>query len=375
MSLIAPFLKVANFARESLRGAPADLDDHKPDPAETEEGELEPSAQKTLLTEEQSHATQKPLDDTDTALDSCSPKAKKRSKKRKIRESDTEQDNALGELEPRAKPSKKRAKKAKAREPSPAQDDSMDMEGANLKLKECIQKLNADMSALRTELETKIKEQKLLETAAREEAESARKETRAIRSELEKCQSISSTLKDTLQRQKVSFNKLKYELDKTQQELNQARSSSKQIAKLLDLRTTELEGTRTFLSTDDRHSVADVTRMVESLNSEVYQTSAGIVDAVFPTFEGTTPGSKDAVAARQEIVSLLGTETVERLGAIKSQDDPEALIQSSLQNCLLYRSWEEIQAWCAEPITSRILAQTHSEIQESGKPRPMTLYA
>ena len=80
-----------------------------------------------------------------------------------------------------------------------------------------------------------------------------------------------------------------------EQKLRISEEQRSQTTKILDERTAELKGAQAFLTTADQHSGADIIKMPESLNAEIFQASA-------------------MMAARKEIERL--KEEVQRLDSI-----------------------------------------------------------
>jgi hypothetical protein len=58
------------------------------------------------------------------------------------------------------------------------------------------------------------------------------------------------------------------------EQLKEAEEKQGQVEKLLEVRTADLKGVQTFLTTADLHSGAEIMTMVESLNDEIFQAAA-----------------------------------------------------------------------------------------------------
>ncbi|KAF8959253.1 hypothetical protein BDZ97DRAFT_1667426 [Flammula alnicola] len=76
------------------------------------------------------------------------------------------------------------------------------------------------------------------------------------------------------------YRKREEELRTTQTRLRAAEEKNLQMAKLLEVKTADLNGVQTFLTTADVYSGAEIIAMVESLNAEIFQASAFMAELI-----------------------------------------------------------------------------------------------
>ncbi|KAJ7578247.1 hypothetical protein C8J56DRAFT_835932 [Mycena floridula] len=148
-------------------------------------------------------------------------------------------------------------------------------------------------------------------------------------------------------------------------------------SRLLATRTKELQGMQAFLSTEDIFSVADVTRMLEALNQEVFQTSAFMTDIL--SFELSSTASVEEQATSREISrTCIGPRITNLLGSCRSHDAFDTMVQCALQSALLRCCRVEIMKWAnggraQEVLSSLYEAMVQSEPQAvSGRWRALT---
>ncbi|KAF6748677.1 hypothetical protein DFP72DRAFT_915787 [Ephemerocybe angulata] len=115
---------------------------------------------------------------------------------------------------------------------------------------------------------------------------------------------------------------------------------------LLDARTQELKVSQAFITTADQYSIADISRMVEQLNEEIFNFAMNISDAVFQSttntqVDETIPGY---IEAHQAAVRRWGESTILRLRADFGKDAPDTILfESLIQHVLVCWCYEIIQ--------------------------------
>lgn len=149
---------------------------------------------------------------------------------------------------------------------------------------------------------------------------------------------------------------------------------------LLQTRTEELRGADAYLSKTDSVPEAQVRRMVEQLNAEIFQTSALIADNCAPHLSQNVlqQGAHDQ-AAVQRIAGVIGDRMTSILRPTPRREEPVS-IQLALQACLVVHTQRIIQQWGpgASETTNRSLQSAwkslyHAETQTiAGRWRALT---
>jgi len=157
-------------------------------------------------------------------------------------------------------------------------------------------------------------------------------------------------------------------------EMRQLKGERQDMVVLLEQRTTELKGAEAFLTKTDTFSNADVIKMMEELNSEVFQTAALMsegfkIDEKIVDDEAKEHDSdemQDALARTEEI---LGPRMTEMLRNAQHHEDP-VLVQLGFQSALAaYVHWI-ISSWCFEsPEDENMLTEIYARVRESGRSR------
>ena len=157
-----------------------------------------------------------------------------------------------------------------------------------------------------------------------------------------------------------------------EQKLRISEEQRSQTTKILDERTAELKGAQTFLTTADQHSGADIIKMAESLNAEIFQASAMMAELLVDA-----PVVEDSVQRREYMQRYkkflehgrkeIGSQLFDHL-ATKSREiriDPLPL-QLAFQ--ALFTLWcvYEVDQFCKGP-TGESLKQIYKRIYKSGE--------
>jgi len=110
--------------------------------------------------------------------------------------------------------------------------------------------------------------------------------------------------------------------------------------KLLEIRTAELRDAQAALGNVDIIPQADVLRMVDSLNGEIFQTAAQIADH-FPLLHGEALSVDSYDGSAQRVADMLGSKAVSILtGRDPRRQDDVAIVQMALQAVMsLFASW------------------------------------
>ncbi|GJE96030.1 hypothetical protein PsYK624_122230 [Phanerochaete sordida] len=144
-------------------------------------------------------------------------------------------------------------------------------------------------------------------------------------------------------------------------ELKHVRTAKDQLEALFNTKTAELREAQAFLTKGDAVSDADVQRMVEKLNAEIYQLSASLTEAVV-SWGGPADG-EHLRASYERVLELIGAPIVHYMRAAAADGDC-IWIQLGLQALLVvYASWLASR-WHPglEPAQHDILARLHASL-------------
>ncbi|PSR77986.1 hypothetical protein PHLCEN_2v7613 [Hermanssonia centrifuga] len=145
-------------------------------------------------------------------------------------------------------------------------------------------------------------------------------------------------------------------------ELESVQSQQRDKDALLEIRTTELRDAQTLLDRTDVVSHAAAIRMVENLNSEIYQLAALIPDSV-KFLKARRTETELARAAYRGAETSIGKELVGLLASLHHSDDP-ICVQIALQTLLTQSATHIITSWDVR-LSDRensLLERIHSEI-------------
>lgn len=151
----------------------------------------------------------------------------------------------------------------------------------------------------------------------------------------------------------------------TSRELKRLRTSFDQLESLLDTRTAELRDAQAYLTKSDTVSDADVRRMVEDLNAQIYQLSASITAAVATWGR---PADGEHLRAAYDRASLLIGAPIMRYVLDAADGDDHIWAQLGLQAVLaVHTSWL-IAMWDVRlsPEENEILRRIHVRLFEEG---------
>ncbi|KAF6752174.1 hypothetical protein DFP72DRAFT_815577 [Ephemerocybe angulata] len=116
---------------------------------------------------------------------------------------------------------------------------------------------------------------------------------------------------------------------------------------LLDARTQELKVSQAFITTADQYSIADISRMVEQLNEEIFNFAMNISDAVFQDRMTNTPGDETIpgyTEAHNAAVWYWGESFILHLREESGKVAPDTILfESPIQHVLVCWCYEIIQ--------------------------------
>ncbi|KAI0783013.1 hypothetical protein C8Q75DRAFT_737166 [Abortiporus biennis] len=115
-----------------------------------------------------------------------------------------------------------------------------------------------------------------------------------------------------------------------ERELAALKIKYEEITDLLKVRTDDLQAAQSFLTKSDQISDAEVVRMVNNLNSCIFQVAAQLADGLtFPTEPSSNEPSQTDL---DSYISFIGRELTEALVGRRHADDP-TLVQIAFQSC------------------------------------------
>ncbi|KAK0448944.1 uncharacterized protein EV420DRAFT_1275565 [Desarmillaria tabescens] len=127
--------------------------------------------------------------------------------------------------------------------------------------------------------------------------------------------------------------------------------------RLLDIRTRELQDAHAYSMISDSLSSAELVAKVESLNAEVYQVSAYMVDSM--TF-GTR---NDFENARAEAVHYFGSYIIDLLCSPMNEETRIQVVQIAVQASLIQTCADFISMWHTERRTDANLSRLYAQIR------------
>ncbi|RDB20679.1 hypothetical protein Hypma_012266 [Hypsizygus marmoreus] len=233
---------------------------------------------------------------------------------------------------------------------------------------------DADLQALRLSLDEARSDAQVKEEAMsllRKELENARKQLDVVGRLLEGARTQNQALGEQVKQQGEALQLLRHETLQVKEEY--ART-----LKLLEARTQELKGAEAFLTKADVLSGAEVLSMLNTLNSEVYQTAALVAESFQfrPKRTGADEGQGDRAEGEGEeteemaevyasTTDILGPRMMELLKSSEHHDDP-TLIQIAFQAGMsAYSNWI-ISSWYFEdPDDERLLDEIYGRVREA----------
>jgi hypothetical protein len=234
-----------------------------------------------------------------------------------------------------------------------------------------IKEMERNMDAQRRQITGLTQERKLLQEDVK------RTEGSLIRSEQErrKLQSEIEDLRDRLAQSQRHVHTFQQQLQRQEQENKILQTESHGLkdqyahtVTLLETRTSELKGAQAFLTKADSLSGAEVTSMVEGLNSEILQTAAFMADSF--KFAGTlASAAQERHEACERVEYMLGKRISVMLSSVQHSEDP-MLVQIALQSCLVWHCGCFIRQWSWELDNSgavQLLENIYARVRKAGE--------
>ncbi|KAG6885092.1 hypothetical protein C0993_005975 [Termitomyces sp. T159_Od127] len=204
--------------------------------------------------------------------------------------------------------------------------------------KDEISELRRELDAARMEIREK---DELLAARAREVDEEKQR--------LEEKERRLKEAQDNNQALNAQVGRRNQELRRREEEMQQQKREHEIMLKLLDTRTQELRGAEAFLTRADTLSGAEVIDLVNTLNSEIYQTAALVAEAFdYNARVGGIESSAEDTAVLNEactsVADAIGTETTEMLKSLDHHEDP-AVVQVAIQVAMAAISDWIVRTW------------------------------
>ncbi|KAJ3714824.1 hypothetical protein F5878DRAFT_533849 [Lentinula raphanica] len=137
------------------------------------------------------------------------------------------------------------------------------------------------------------------------------------------------------------------------------------------MRSAELKVAQAFLPKPDRYAGADVLKMIETLNSEIFQTASIMADVYSPELQG--PGTEVAGDPAREHAAFVNTEVI--LGASMAKmlqtfnhQEENILLQIAFQASMCAFAEWMMTSWCYQERDSGVelvFQETYEQLRES----------
>jgi peptidoglycan hydrolase CwlO-like protein len=192
------------------------------------------------------------------------------------------------------------------------------------------------------------------------------KKYRALLRDLRAVRGENVELKKYMERQANTYKALRTNANETTRDLQRLRTKYQDMESLLATRTAELRDAQTYLAKTDTTSHADVQRMVEGLNAEIFQLSALVTDSISFTEAREYPSNSSIAYAAVE--RCIGSPAAALLLGTLHSDDP-VWVQLSLQAAVTMFTGLIINAWDLRlsGTLNALLTNIHKSMFEHGE--------
>jgi len=249
---------------------------------------------------------------------------------------------------------------------------------------------NAELSSLRRSL-----------SVTRSDAETKEETLTTLTSEFEgmknRLEELEKLLEGTRRQNRILGDQVKQQTEMARvlkDEALQVKIKYAQTIQLLETRTLELKGAEAFLTKADALSGADVIKMVNTLNSEIYQTAALVAESFeFKEKKDESPGWREVIdvegggedvegegddevggKGKEQMVEvyasateILGLRMVELLKTSEHHEDP-TMIQIAFQAGMsAYTNWIVNSWYLDDPEDDHLLSDIYMRVREAGQ--------
>ncbi|KAF9026681.1 hypothetical protein BDP27DRAFT_1351032 [Rhodocollybia butyracea] len=191
------------------------------------------------------------------------------------------------------------------------------------------------------------------------ERNAAEKQIRLLEVQLQKAQRENHTKDDKIDH-------LNRHLSGAQRDIGQYRMKDAHSQELLDAQRQELQGVRAFLNMTDSYSGGDIIKILNTLNSEIFQAAAVITDTV----EGAHPGGgrhrrSDDASAVEKVRRALGDGVKDLLQPEGNgiQGENITIIQAALQTSLNIALEDICRQWSKDDLVDKTLNNVYAQIR------------
>lgn len=144
------------------------------------------------------------------------------------------------------------------------------------------------------------------------------------------------------------------EIQALRNDAHSQREIIEELRQLLDLKTSELQSTSALLPGADSAAIADIIRLVESLNEDIFQTAAFMSDALEPI----PRMAKERIQGEASRVREEGFHI-----NLEDSQDP---LQYIFQNCLIQNCQRTLDMWTASEMQSQNLRNLYEIVKGEG---------
>lgn len=160
------------------------------------------------------------------------------------------------------------------------------------------------------------------------------------------------------------------DLKAARNESSTLRKEYDQMTALLDVRTLELKGAQTFLTTADTFSGTEVLSTLQRLNAEVLQNTAFMAESMIEAYMSDKGASmtEEQIAGAKRASNVIGRTIVHFLGTKKHTEDP-VLVQIAFQAYLVHVLQWITKAWMigGNESQNRFIDGIYERVCDTGK--------
>jgi predicted nucleic acid-binding Zn-ribbon protein len=226
----------------------------------------------------------------------------------------------------------------------------LEMKGTRLVLEEKSQQ------ATKAELNVLLSREEL--DAAKKQIDKLVPETKSLKENLAQAQELNGVLEE-------QSRCLEKEIRLLKKESSRMTIQNSQVLTILGVRTLEHEEAHAFATRSDLASDAEVIKMLEELNAEIFETAAYMADSF--TFSLKPTKTDEVREAYSRAHKMLGSAMVLSLTSVRHDEDP-LIVQIACQACMVECCRRIIASWCFDGSKAEeVLPDLYSRIRNTGK--------
>jgi hypothetical protein len=158
---------------------------------------------------------------------------------------------------------------------------------------------------------------------------------------------------------------VKKEMRLLKDESDRLATQNSQVLAMLGVRTLERGAVHAFATKPDLVSDAQVVKMLETLNSEIFEAAAYMADSF--TFAPEPAKTNEVREACSRATKMLGPTMVLNLTSVRHDEDP-LVVQVACQACMVECCRRIIASWCFDGSKAEdALPDLYSRIRKAGK--------